>query len=532
MLEIPDLGFPAEVTDPGFHFLPRDRSHAPPELFQNTVIIGERKSGKTTEINWRRDQLATLGVSSDVLSHHDQPHEMAEQILESICLKTRGITLGQTDYMQRYPLNPPSVLQLHFKIIVNDLWDYNPDFRLMLFIDEIENILERPREISKETMLEQPREINKEMRQFMAFLTQKDQFKGSLRLTFTINQTREAFETSYSPFALSCKLMILEPLEADDTRSFVEWLVRDRCKFDEDAQRMLFEQGGGRYFFTKGILDALFKLYGHEPEGFTFSSEHIRNASLRSIHHHEVALTLENIWKTQFSSEERAVAQWCVDGFKIDEFHGSEEDHDKYSKALDSLNNRFYLRLNEQMGWMHRYSVISSWRKQQPSYLIRHSKKQLGSANSDKGDVPMNRNVSEPELQASQVIQSYSLEHLPLLSVDDGMKQVYLGSHIISLAPKPYKVLNYLFNNKGRRVGYNEIAQAAWPEYYNEDALKIAVSDEMINGAVAAIRREIRKGLKQAIGDGYTDDQITKAVEKYISTKVGFGYMADKDLLV
>ena len=93
----------------------------------------------------------------------------------------------------------------------------------------------------------------------------------------------------------------------------------------------------------------------------------------------------------------------------------------------------------------------------------------------------------------------------PALRVDPVTRQVFVDGQIVDppLSVKQFDLLWYLYENRGRVVSKDEIAQAVWPESDGE------VYDANIDRMVSRVRSRI-----EADGDD----------PRFISTARGYGY--------
>ena len=97
----------------------------------------------------------------------------------------------------------------------------------------------------------------------------------------------------------------------------------------------------------------------------------------------------------------------------------------------------------------------------------------------------------------------------PCLRIDPQTRQVYVDNYLLDppLSVKQFELLGFLYQNRGRVVSKDEIAQAVWPEAQGD------VYDANIDRMISRLRSRI---------EAETDDE-----PRFLHTARGYGYQLD-----
>jgi hypothetical protein len=110
-----------------------------------------------------------------------------------------------------------------------------------------------------------------------------------------------------SPILNQSKIVTLKAWDADESASFIEWLVGDWFIFDEAALAALFAAAGGHPYFTKAVLDTLLKELPYTPGSRYVSSARVAAAVQRVVRSREVDLALTNLADAHLSADAAAI---------------------------------------------------------------------------------------------------------------------------------------------------------------------------------------------------------------------------------
>jgi DNA-binding response OmpR family regulator len=75
----------------------------------------------------------------------------------------------------------------------------------------------------------------------------------------------------------------------------------------------------------------------------------------------------------------------------------------------------------------------------------------------------------------------------PKLELDSGAGVVRVDRRVISLSPKEFALLSYLYEHRGRVCSKDDIGSAVWPEYHE------GVYDYQIENLVRRLRTRIER---------------------------------------
>ena len=479
--------------------------------FQSSIIIGERKTGKTSTVNMVRLWCGDQGIIVNELSHPESARSLAASIANFLSLKLLGAGLVQTDYSRQFPLDDPETFELTFHSLVETLFARNPNARIMLILEEWDSLLRR---VSPQ--------VRHELRKFLEPLMVSRPGQSPLRMLLTMNkEPDDLLEDSRTPFEFSCKNVHLAPFDPTENTAFVNWLLQGRFQIEADIQEMIYRENGGHVYFTKSMVDQLLELFSDEPEGLALCAEHIGRAITHTLERNSgTDLTLKNIWDDYFSPVERDLVEESIEGIR----HGDLEsfDSEKY-RALESLLSRNYIYWDSQREvWIIRHGILARWRQNRISYRLY---KNRGEGSSETQQVP--KPDHSPSL-GNRPARFFSLHNLPHLVVDIRRKAALLGDIQLDLPPKEFLILACVGKLRGQVADRDTIANQCWPEHKQE----FGIAPEMIDTAISGIRSHLRIALSQLLPmDSFTELDLRQTTKAYIETKPKFGYQGNPDLI-
>jgi hypothetical protein len=432
------------------------------------VIMGERVMGKTSLLNVVVEKaMVDSQLSPLQLPHVSSRAEFVEEVLDGIAAEahTSLHRLGLRD--ARGGLRLSTVAE--FTRVANELSAAAAGRTFVLCLEELDSMLVNcPDDASANQILD-----------FILHVVGRT----SLPIKFVFTLTRTAphiLRSDASPFLSAARIVRLTPWTSDEARAFVERLLSDVSTVDEKAHHALFALGGGHPYLTKAVLQKLLEPGRMARPGGRITAEDIREAVEPTITSPEVDFTLENIAKVHFSDDELAVLRRLA----VERDAVNETELGAAPGVAHELRQRRYLRVDPDGRYGQAFRLLGEWLKRQPFTQTDHH---------HPGPAPL----VDPGAAG-----------VPILTIDDGRRRVFLGPTELSLTAQEYRFLSCLGAHAGSVVDRYTIATEVWPD----EVLLDGVRDDRLDALVYRLR-----------------EQLGSEGSRYIETRRGRGYLVNPD---
>jgi DNA-binding response OmpR family regulator len=416
------------------------------------VILGERVIGKTSTLNIVAEWCSKeKGLTVLHMPHTYSRDSFAAEILQGIC-EAAGTNLRQTGLVSESgQFELPTVSEV--VRVAGEQIGKQPQTTIVVCIDEFDSLLSKCDANSADQILD-----------FVLYVVEKTDLP--LRFVFTMTQVTEQILGAYASQFLSCSSQVgLIPWSPEQSRQFVEWLLKGRFVFTEESQQLLFNATGGHPYFAKAIFQVLLDLYDKQPDGFVIVPEHVQSAIDASLRLPEVEFTLSNLEKAHFSLQERQLLS-------------------RFGRARSTLQR-------EQVSNMGNDFIGIARQLTKRNYLVEQE-----------GNYRLRIGLLGQWFAGTMQQLPFSL---PLLEVNAEKGLAFLGEERMNLSPKEFQFLLVLAKRAGTLVSKeNELIPSVW-------GTKEGVTNYAVDAVVSRIRKEIERL-------GYSG-------EVYLETKHGVGYI-------
>jgi hypothetical protein len=321
------------------------------------IFLGERRSGKTSQIRQLREHLITNNAAEyiPVLVPWEgvtEEEQFSREILSAVSsyLKTSP---GLTERVQALPLTENHSIRSTIESL-RMLLALAPGRKLVLFIDEFDTIL-----INAHSLVSMTEWI--QVIGLAQSLVETGDLPVQLVLT-AVHLSPLQIGARGSLLVSRAEIIRLEPFCNQDTAAMARDLAGQEHPLSDDDLAMLCDLSGGWPYFTKLLLYHLAEL--------PISPEQIQVALSYALANISAAVTIANIYENHLSGgEKRLLLLLVARGGKLRELEIKSLDANLRAAAAE-LRQRGFVRFDAESSYQLRVAFLGHWFREWPRYEL------------------------------------------------------------------------------------------------------------------------------------------------------------------